>query len=136
MALFFMQLAFTDAGTVRVSNCVHNSVHRTRRHPFQIHSMCSIAVGKFIPQKKNMNYFNSQKKKEGGRGKAQSVLSFSMLLERLLGKNKHSSCSRSHTNQTRTAGHSIRSAEPLSCLLGRCKITHFSIIFFNIIIQC
>lgn len=62
--------------------------------------------------------------------KAQSVPSFSMLLERLSGKNKHSSCSRSHTNKTRTAGHSIYSAEPLLCLLVRCKITHFSIFFF------
>lgn len=32
--------------------------------------------------------------------------------------------------QNKTAGHSVHSAEALLCLLLRCKITHFSIIFF------
>lgn len=137
-----MQLAFTDAGTVRVSNCVHNSVHRTRQHPFQIHSTCGIMVWKFIPQKRNMNYFNSAPppppppKKIKKKKNTQKMPSFSMLLGRLSGKNKHSSCSRSHTSKTRTAGHSTHSNEPLLCLLIGCEITHFFNSSFKIIIWC
>lgn len=118
-----MQLAFTDAGTVRDSNCVHNSVHRTRQHPFQIHSTCGIMVKKFIPQKKNMNYFNSQRKK-----KSTVCVFFFHIIRVIIRKKMNTAVVRGPTQTKR----GLQATPSLLCLLARCKITHFSIfLVFN-----